>query len=1025
MGYNAMNFLRDKIRVTTEQLLKLSECTASKLSYFEYFEAGYKTSNEPPKNAKWKTFDENDRIYGPDKHYWFRTKFRTPSDVCGKDIFVEIIMGHFETWDLSAPQGLLYLNGEMIQGIDINHRKVKLEYDTEYELYLYMYSGLAEFSSEIKMKLKLVESAVLNLYYDIFVAYNAALCFDVDDSRGISIIRYLELASNLIDFRKPFSEAFYESIKAATEYMQKEFYEKFCGGSSEVVSCIGHTHIDVAWLWTLAQTREKVQRSFSTVLNLMKQYPEYRFMSSQPQLYKFLKQEAPEVYEKVKKAIKNGMWEVEGAMWLEADCNLISGESIVRQIMFGKRFMKEEFNVDSEILWLPDVFGYSAAMPQILQKCGIKKFVTSKISWNEFNKMPYDTFMWKGIDGTEIFTYFITARDSMRSGADMMFVENNNFTTYNGYIRPLQVVGTWDRYQQKEYNNETIIPFGFGDGGGGPTADMLEQQRRLSYGIPGIPKTQICKVSESLNRIYENFIKSCHELKRIPRWSGELYLELHRGTYTSIAKNKRNNRKSEYLYQNLETLSVSDMVLCKGEYPQKIINENWEIILLNQFHDIIPGSSIFEVYEESDKQYRKVIGTANEEITKKLSNIIENINTDGGLFVYNPNSFETNTAVKTEKGYVYAEKIPAFGWRVITLSDKRNNIIITQNVMENELLRVTFSEKYNIISIFDKEEERELIKKGAEGNELQLFEDFPKCYDAWEITNYYKQKMWIIDDVSNVEILSEGERAGIKIKRKYSNSEIVQSIYMYAGSKRIDFETEIDWNEDHVLLKTAFPFDINVDKATYDIQFGNIERPVHENTSWDAAKFEVCAHKWADISDGGYGISILNDCKYGYSAESSTLKLSLIKCATEPNPKADRENHIFTYSIYPHKGGFREGGTIKEAYLLNRPPVTIEIGRQSGALPDSFSLIECDCDNVVIETIKKAENNDDIIIRFYEAHNKKCRPHFKLGFDIKVATLCDMLENDISELEFTHNSFSVSLGGFEVGTVRLKQHKMW
>lgn len=1015
-----MELLRHKIRVATEELFKLSERTAEKLESIEYLESGYKMSNQLPDENDWEIFSRNGRFYGPDRHYWFRKKFRTPAEVKGKDVFVEIIMSNFKRDDLSAPQGLLYLNGEMVQGIDVNHPCVKLEYDTEYDLYLYMYSGLEDFSSELKMVLKLIDRNIIDLYYDISVPYNASLCFDKDDNRSIAIIKYLEFAVNMIDFRKPYSDDFFESIKASSEYMKNEFYENFCGNSSEIVSCIGHTHIDVAWLWTLAQTREKVQRSFSTVLNLMKQYPEYQFMSSQPQLYKFLKQEAPEVYEKVKQAVKDGSWEVEGAMWLEADCNLISGESLVRQIMYGKRFIKEEFGVDSKILWLPDVFGYSAAMPQILRKCGITKFVTSKISWNEFNKMPYDTFMWKGIDGTEVFTYFITARDLMKPGADETFATYADFTTYNGFIKPLQVAGTWERYQQKEYNNETIIPFGYGDGGGGPTADMLEQQRRLAFGIPGLPMTRISKVSESLDRIQKNFNESCKALRRTPRWVGELYLELHRGTYTSVAKNKRNNRKSEYLYQRLEALSVIDMLLCKGEYPQDVINENWETILLNQFHDIIPGSSIFEVYEDSDRQYEKVFGIGNREVSNKLINITANINTDGGLFVYNPNSFELNTAVKTENGYVYAKNVPALGWKVITPSVRQETVNVTANIIENELLRVVFNEKYSIVSIFDKEENRELIKEGFEANELQLFEDLPKYYDAWEITNYYKHKMWVIDDISGIEILNEGERAGLKIKRKYYNSEIVQSIYMYSNSKRIDFETEIDWHEEHVLLKAAFPFDINSDKATYDIQFGNIERPTHENTSWDAAKFEVCGHKWADISDGGYGVSLLNDCKYGYNAEGSTLKLSLLKCATYPNINADKGKHTFTYSIYPHKGNYREGGTIKEAYNLNQPPIAFNIGKQNGILPDTYSLIKCDCDNVIIETVKKAEETDDIIIRFYETSNKKTQAKFKLGFDVKEVVLCDMLENEISNISVMDNVFSIKVDGFGIDTVKLK-----
>ena len=333
------------------------------------------------------------------------------------------------------------------------------------------------------------------------------------------------------------------------------------GDTGAVVHCIGHTHIDVAWQWTLAQTREKAQRSFATVINMMKQYPEYKFMSSQPQLYQYVKRAAPELYDEIKEMVRQGRWEVEGAMWLEADCNLPSGESLIRQIIHGKRFMQREFGVDSKILWLPDVFGYSAALPQILKKCGVEKFVTSKISWSEFNKMPYDSFLWEGMDGTEIFTYFITAQDLPKKG------EDDNFTTYVGYIRPSQVLGTWRRFQQKEYNNETLITFGFGDGGGGPTRDMLEQQRRLAYGIPGIPKTKIETAGNFLDKVEKNFNENAEKLRRVPKWVGELYLEMHRGTYTSIAKNKKHNRKSELLLREAEALAAAD----KDVYKRQLV----------------------------------------------------------------------------------------------------------------------------------------------------------------------------------------------------------------------------------------------------------------------------------------------------------------------------------------------------------------------------------------------------------------------------------------------------------------------
>ena len=1011
-----MRFIQDKIRVTIEQLKSLLYEEVNIPLHFEYMPCCYKKDNIlPDDNAPWQTFVKDSRVSGRDSHYWFRTKFRTPKkEKDHQEIYFQLLTGKEGQWDATNPQGLLYLNGKMVQGLDVNHTEAALEFDTEYDMYVYFYIGMHESMVEFNPTLKILDTKIEKLYYHLSVPYEAMLCLDSDDDNYIEIIKHLETACNLIDFRQIGSDDFYKSVDDAIGYLDNEFYGKSCGKHSAVVTCIGHTHIDVAWLWTLAQTREKVQRSFATVVSFMKKYPEFKFMSSQPQLYKYLKQEAPELYEEVKELVRQGRWEVEGAMWLEADCNLASGESLVRQIMFGKTFMKHEFGIDSQILWLPDVFGYSAALPQILKKSGVNKFVTSKISWNEYNKMPYDTFMWEGLDGTKIFTQFITARDYDKNAKD------DNITTYVGYIRPKQVLGTWKRYQQKHYNNETIITFGFGDGGGGPTKDMLEQQRRLSYGLPGFPATKIDTVTNFLKRVEENFIRNGRLLKRIPTWVGELYLELHRGTYTSIAKNKKNNRISEFLYQSAEAVSVFDMVLFNGSYPQREINDGWETILLNQFHDIIPGSSIFEVYEDSDADYARIIRKGNEIFEEKLDRIASNINTEGGILVYNPNGFEASGVVDMDNEKFFVENIPAFGWKVVHPTKNEPTIQVEKNYIESKFYIAKFDEAGNIVFLYDKEYDRHVIVEGEKANELQIFEDMPKCYDAWEITKYYKQKMWTIDRVVNVEVLREGCRSGLAITKKFGNSTITQKIYFYENIRNIDFETEIDWHEEHLLLKAAFPLNIHTDKATYDIQFGNIERPTHTNTSWDEAKFEVCAHKWADLSEDDYGVSLMNNCKYGYSTERNVLKLSLLKCATYPNPHADKGKHTFTYSLYPHGGNFKAGGTIQASYLLNRPFVAKKVHRNTGILCDNYSMIRCDKENIIIETVKKAEQSNDIIIRLFDSYNRKTKANIRFGFDVKKAYICDMLENEISEVTVENNSVTVPVSNFEIVTLKLK-----
>ena len=752
-----MNFIDKKIETVCSEIEKYVSDNAVEIPNILYTPCEYKEcyacENIPDQSLSWSAFEKGTRAGGVDKHFWFKFTVKTPSYADGKSCVLSVITGKNGDWDALNPQGLIYLDGEMVQGLDVNHTEVLLDFDREYEVWIYFYTGMYDCMFDFNVSVCLIDKKIEKLYYDLSVPLEGTRYLNPDSKDYLDTINTLNGAVQLLDLRVPKSAEFYKSIDDAIDYLDTNFYNGICGKSDITVNCIGHTHIDVAWLWTLAQTREKAQRSFATVINLMKQYPEYKFMSSQPQLYAYVKKTAPELYAQIKKAAASGRWEVEGAMWLEADCNLTSGESLVRQIMFGKRFMKEEFGVESKILWLPDVFGYSAAMPQILKKCGVDKFVTSKISWNEMNKMPYDVFMWQGIDGTEIFTSFLPARDAKPFGEND---SDDRYTTYVGYIRPSQVLGTWNRFQQKEYSNETIITFGFGDGGGGPTKDMLEQQKRLSYGLPGFPKTKIDFAANYLDRLEKSFFENSEKLKRMPKWVGELYLELHRGTYTSMAKNKKNNRKSELAYQRIEALSAIDM-LSGGEYPQKEINDGWQEILLNQFHDIIPGSSILEVYEDCDKAYAKILKNAEEIQKSKLENIRSRIKSDGGIIVYNPNGFEVSGAVKVDGVTAYAEKIPAFGWRVIESPKITNSIKASENTIENKFFKLTF-EKGKITSIFDKRNNREIVKQGHYANEIQVFEDFPKCYDAWEITNYYKEKMWTVDELFAQEIISDGAR---------------------------------------------------------------------------------------------------------------------------------------------------------------------------------------------------------------------------------------------------------------------------
>ncbi len=1027
-------FIKDKVRVTLENIDRLIVKSEQNIEKWKYITCDYKTEKTlPVPDSSWLDFCYNDEISGRDKHFWFYTELKTPLASENEEVFFEVTTGHEGEWSATNPQAILYLNGELAHGLDINHRKVVLKPDTEYKIHMYFHVGRKNETTQVRAKIKVRDTFIQKLYYDMKVPFDAALCFEETDYAYIKTMKHLDFACNLLDFSHEYnlvgdktnatvtgmlvekaiadnscSKEFYESAKNAEEYLQKEYFQKECGTSDAVVNYVGHTHIDVAWLWTLATTKEKAQHSFATVLALMERYPEYIFMSSQPQLYEYVKEEAPELYERIKEKVREGRWEVEGAMWLEADCNLSSGESLIRQILHGKKFMRDEFGVDSKILWLPDVFGYSAAMPQILKKSGVDKFVTSKISWNESNRMPYDTFYWQGIDGTEIFTYFLTAHNHE------IGKKPGTICTYNGNCSPAMTLGTWERYQQKELNNETIVSFGFGDGGGGPTEEMLEYEKRLEYGLPGLPKAQMTTAGEFLDKVENNLQKAQENRMRVPKWVGELYLEFHRGTYTSMAKNKKNNRECEFLCQSAESLSVMDKLLLGGTYPADKFHDSWKLLLLNQFHDIIPGSSILEVYEDSDKDYAKVRTEIGEVHREKIKALAANQQKEG-IMVYNPNSFEASGYVDYENDKIYVSNISPMGWTIIDKGEMLESVNVSSHKIESDLYIITFDEDYNIISIYDKEYSREVIKKNSKANVLRCYEDFPWDFDNWEISNYFKDKPEDINSVVSVEEILGNGYGGFEIVRSYDNSTIKQRIIVYSSSRRIDFETKIDWQENHKVLKALFPVDIHSNKATYEVQFGNVERTTHENTSWDAAQFEVCAQKWIDLSENGYGVSILNDCKYGHAISGNEMSITLIKSGTYPNPIADQGEHVFTYSLYPHKDSFAEGGTVNEAYLLNRPMQAIKCSG-GGTLPEKYSLVSCDSDNIIIETVKQAENGSGIIVRLYDAWGGKSIPTLNFGFDVKKVHLCDMMENSIEEISKS-SRVKLNVHNFEIITL--------
>lgn len=1000
-----MMYLNDKAGKTVALLSNLIKKESIDVTGFKYKFCDYKTNNIIPEiDESWEDFPSFIPLSGKDIHMWVRGRVKTPAAQEGCYYALD-----FEEENKAARiQVLLYIDGKMTQGIDPNHTRTFLEPDTEYDMAFYCYFDNIHPYSAITPHLVTVCEKTEKLYFDYETPFESMEALDKESDEYGIILHHLELASNIIDFRIPYSKEYYESVDKAIEYLKTEFYEKECGKWEQVVDCVGHTHIDVAWRWTVAQTVEKTQRSFSTVAYLMKRYPEFVFMSSTPQLYEFIKEQAPELYAEIKERIKEGRWEADGAMWLEPDGNLLSGESFIRQLIYGKRFFMEEFGVNSRTLWLPDVFGYSVALPQILKKAGVDRFVTGKISWNDTDRMPNDTFIWKGIDGTEIFTQFLTNKDFVNPD------KSHDFVMFNGALDAREVKSAWDMYRNKEYNNTAIHTFGFGDGGGGPTYEMLERQRRFAYGIPGIPKTRINTVDKFLTKAEENFTNSCEKLGRVTKWSGELYLEYHRGTYTSMAKTKRANRKCEFALSETEALCIWDSVISGAEYPD--FTRVWKLMLLNQFHDIIPGSSIKEVYDLSDKQYAEVAAFCNEASGKARASIADKIS-GTGYAVFNPHSYDCSDVIEVDGRFAYAENVPAMGYASFEKFSFENSAVIGERTISNKFFEIKLDDNGNIVSLFDKKNNRETMSGTA--NELCAYEDKPRFYDAWEMTHYYKQKCYKINDVVEMKEFRCGAKAGITVKKRFMNSKLVQNIVVYDDIPRVDFETVIDWKEKDLIVKALFPVNVLSNKVTADVQFGNVERPTHTNTSWDEAKFEMCMHKWVDISDNSYGVSVLNDCKYGFSADENVIGLTILKCSTQPNTEADRCIHELTYSVYPHEGSAVSGGTVQQAYNLNQP-MTVAEKSGNGTLPQSFSFIKCDKENVIVETVKKAEDSENIVVRLFDSYNMTTDTKLTFGFDVKKAYLCDLLENKLEEVAVSDSSINLSVKNFEIVTLMLE-----
>jgi alpha-mannosidase len=855
--------------------------------------------------------------------------------------------------------------------------------------------------------------------YQLWV--DAQTLFTLRESLEPDALRVAELDAGLrdftllVDFEADLEER-RASFRAARERL-KPLLACRNGSTAPVFFAFGHAHIDTAWLWPLAETRRKCARTFSTQLALMAEYPEFRFLASQPHQYRMVKTHYPELYKRLKAAVAAGRFIAEGGMWVEADTNLTGGESLIRQFLHGKRFLRQEFGVDNELLWLPDVFGYSGALPQIMRGCGIKYFSTAKIFWN-YNggeTFPYNTFRWQGLDGSEVLAHFCN--------------------DYNAGCEPNQTVGRWKERVQKDGLATRLYPFGFGDGGGGATRNHLEFLRRQKD-LEGAPRLRVASPVE--------FFKD-QERRGIPdaRYVGELYFQAHRGTYTSQARVKRGNRKCELALREAEAWGAVAAALKGFRFPATALNEAWRHVLLCQFHDIIPGSSIQRVYEEAGEMHGVIAGVAREtarQATMALTDASRN------LTVFNSLSWERTALVPLppqarqavdESGRALPSQnigettcvevaVPPCGWTTLRVPAESGEAPAAEAVpalsasprhLENELLRLTFNAKGEITSCFDKEARVELAAGVC--NSFKMYKDVPGAWDAWDLDSTYASAPVELPRDARLEVLAAGPLVAIlKLTRRLNRSLLIQEIRLRRGSRCVEFHTVVDWRESHKLLKVAFPVNVHADEAVHEIQFGHLRRPNHCSRPYDADRFEVSAHKWTALCEENRGCAVLNDCKYGVNVLGKSIVLSLLKSPLAPDMTADKGRQEFSYAFYSWNGSFAESDVVRAAYELNVPALTAP---GAAGTRSAFAL---DAANVIVETIKPAEDGSgDVVVRLYESKRTATRCELRTTLPVRSARATDMLEEGGKPLPCRDGRLELRFRPFEIKTLRLKLRK--
>jgi alpha-mannosidase len=821
------------------------------------------------------------------------------------------------------------------------------------------------------------------------------------------------------------------------------------------IHAVGNSHIDMAWLWPWTETVEVVRNTFQSVLDLMREYPDFKFTMSSARTYEWVEEKYPAMFKEIEQRVKEGRWEVIGGMWVEPDLNMPEGESLTRQILVGKRYFQSRFGVDVKVGWNPDSFGYNWQVPQIYKKSGMDYFVTQKLLWaHEYTTFPYKLFWWRAPDGSRLLTYFphdyAGGIDGPALGKDLS-------------------IWAPSIYGPKVNDTPEIMHlYGVGDHGGGPTREMLDHAQTLMSPNVVFPEFEL-----GTARDFFSMLQPKLPSLNVPTWDGELYFQYHRGVFTTQAKTKRQIRRSEETLLNAE--KFASLALLDGRpYPQEEMNRAWKGLLFDHFHDIMPGSGISANYLDAQRNLRDVRRAGREIIDQSLAEIAAHINTQGNgvpVLVFNSLSWPRTDVVEAEAQlpapakqiavgdatgkpaesqllsidplthrahFLLLASTPSYGYNTYFVRaatappPQHTSLKATSTSLENDFIRLTIDAQTGCMtSLFDKTSNQEALapaetdtggpRNSICGNLLQAFVDKPKRWDAWNIDADFEKQHWDLDKADETSLLESGPlRAVIRIKKHFQNSTFIHDVTMYPAVPRVDINMQVEWHEKHILLKVAFPLSADSQKATFEIPYGSVERPTTRNTPAEQAQFEVPALRWADISDQTHGFSLLNNCKYGYDAKGNVLRLSLLRSPEWPDPHADEGHHEFTYSLYPHARSWRDAATVHQGYQLNYKLLTMQTAGHQGALPGVHSFVEPQSDDVVLTAVKKAEDDNALILRFYEWAGKESDVKLKLPPGAQGAQEADLMERPIGDLSFASDVVTVHTKPYEIKTIKVR-----